>query len=448
MLNRLFLSKVSDFITANRLLCHDGKHIVALSGGADSVTLALALRQLGYSVEAAHCNFKLRGDESDRDETFCRTFCRENGIPLHVVHFDTFSFAELHKISIEMAARQLRYSYFEQLRTDINADSICVAHHKDDTVETVLMNLIRGTGVHGLTGIACRNGHIVRPLLCVFRHEIENVLRQSGQSYVTDSTNLEDDVVRNKIRLNIIPILRQINPSVTDSIAATAARITDAAKVFDKAVGESVKRVAEYADDGAVAISISSLKNESAPEYILFSILKDYAFTSPQIESVFRTIDSVSGKTFRSSTHELLFNRGKIIVEPLKKNEQNPLRIPEDGIYVYDKDTKLRVKTVDKAEFSMEKSSSCACLDASSASFPLTVRRAGQGDRFIPFGMRGSKLVSDYLTDRKKSLFEKRRQLVITDASDRIIWLVNERPDNRCRITEGTQKVLCISIIE
>lgn len=445
MLNKHFLKKVATFIAEKGLLRHDAKHIAALSGGADSITLALTLQQLKFDVEAAHCNFHLRGKESDRDEEFCKTFCKEHGIKLHIAHFDTTTFAKLHKISIEMAARRLRYAYFEQLRQDINADSICVAHHKDDTVETVLMNLIRGTGIHGLTGIAAKNGYVVRPLLCVFRSEIEDFLAQAQQPYVTDSTNLEDDVVRNKIRLNVIPIMKSINASVSESIAATAERMTDAAKVFDTAIEKSVTKVSKQLSDGTLLISTDSLLNETSPEYVLFTLLKKYAFTPAQAELIFRSISSQPGRVFTSATHQLLVDRGKLIIEELEQASPRPIRIPEEGLYAYGNNEKFRIELLSTVGFKIEKSHCCACLDASQIKFPLTVRPIMQGDRFIPFGMNGSKLISDYLTDRKKTLFEKQRQSVVLDATGNVIWLVNERPDNRFRITDKTQKILRIA---
>lgn len=448
MLSKRFLDRVSEYITANRLLRGDAKHIVALSGGADSVLLTLALKQLGYTVEAAHCNFHLRGKESDRDEDFCKSFCEKNGVPLHIVHFDTTGYASLHKVSIEMAARKLRYSYFEQLRRDIGAETICVAHHKDDTVETVLMNLIRGTGIHGLTGISCKNGNIVRPLLCVFRNEIEEELGRVGQSYVVDSTNLEDDVVRNKIRLNLVPMMREFNPSVSGSIAATAKRMTDAAKVFDAAIESAIGRILEHSDDGSAIVSIDALKSETAPEYVLYTLLKEYSFTPSQAEIVYGALLSEPGRMFVSSTHQLLIDRGKLIIEPKDQVVLRSLKIPEPGLYVYTDDMKLRFTVVASDGFKVDRSPRCACLDASCVVFPLMVRPVGKGDRFTPFGMRGTKLVSDYLTDRKKTLFEKRHQLVVADSSGRIIWLVGERPDNLCRITEATRQVLRIAIID
>ena len=202
-------NKVSDFIGKHQLLSRDSLHIVALSGGADSVALLHILSELGYRIEAAHCNFHLRGEESNRDELFVKELCEKNNIPLHLIHFNTEEYASLHQVSIEMAARDLRYHYFSQLCQDIGAASVCVAHHRDDAVETLLMNLLRGSGIHGLTGIRPQNGLVVRPLLCLSRQEIEDYLHSIGQEYVVDSTNLTDDVLRNKIRHHVIPLDRK-----------------------------------------------------------------------------------------------------------------------------------------------------------------------------------------------------------------------------------------------
>ena len=220
-----FEQNVEQFIARHQLLDKDKPCLIALSGGADSVSLLLALLHLGYKTEACHCNFHLRGSESVRDEQFCVSLCERLGVPLHRIHFDTEQYASLHKVSIEMAARELRYRYFEQLIQDLEAQGVCVAHHRDDSVETLLINLIRGTGINGLTGIAPRNGHVLRPLLDVSREDILEYLSLQQQDYVTDSTNLVPDVVRNKIRLQVLPLLRTINPSVSDSIATTATHL-------------------------------------------------------------------------------------------------------------------------------------------------------------------------------------------------------------------------------
>lgn len=446
MLSNGFLKKVSDFINIRHLLNKDGKYIVALSGGADSVTLALALCELGYNIEAAHCNFHLRGDESDRDENFCVDFCKKNNIELHRVHFDTISYAKLRKVSIEMAARNLRYSYFAQLKKDISADAICVAHHQDDSVETVLMNLVRGTGIDGLTGISPRNGDIVRPLLCVSRNEIEHELQIAGQDYVTDSTNLVDDVVRNKIRLDILPLMRQINPSVSNSIAKTALRMEEVARVFNLTISEAANRVLVSNCNGNAKISMELLLASPSPENVLFYILKGYSFTSLQIEQIFLSLNSGPGTEFRSSTHALLIDREYIFIEPLKEDIRKNFVIPETGNYVYNESCKFKVEVLDNnPDTEICRNQNCLFADLSKVSFPLIVRRVINGDRFIPFGMTGSKLVSDYLTDRKLNLFDKRRQLVVTDSKGRIIWLINQRPDNRYRVSESTRQILKIT---
>ena len=229
-------NKVADFIAKQGLLTPEGLHLVAVSGGADSVALLLVLKQLGYHVEAVHCNFHLRGEESDRDETFVKNLCSEQDVILHLTHFDTKEYAAIHQVSIEMAARALRYHYFEQLRQDIGAETVCVAHHRDDAVETLLMNLMRGAGIHGLTGIHSKNGFVVRPLLGISRDEIEYYLCQQGQSYVTDSTNLEPDVLRNKIRLQLLPLMEQIQPGTHENIARSAYYLSEAEKVYNAGI--------------------------------------------------------------------------------------------------------------------------------------------------------------------------------------------------------------------
>lgn len=448
MLNKRFLQKLSKFIASHKLMECNGKYLVALSGGADSVALSLALRELGFDVVAAHCNFHLRGDESDRDEMFCRRFCERNGIKLHVTHFDTEGFAKLRKISIEMAARHLRYAYFKQLAEDIGASAVCVAHHQDDSVETVLLNLIRGTGIHGLTGIKPKNGGIVRPLLCVTRNEIETVLAEVGQDFVTDSTNLVDDVVRNKIRLDILPLMKEINPSVSDSIAKTASRVADVADALDDVVGSVASVLVEEKAKGVVVIHTDRLMTGPAPEYVLFRLLKGYSFVPSQIEQIYASVSTGPGRVFVSSTHRLLIDRDCIVVEPLAESGRRPMLVPECGVYVYDDSMKLRFERVERDSGFKVSADKCFCFaDASVVKFPLTVRTVEVGDRFVPFGMKGSKLVSDYLTDRKFNLFDKQRQLVVADAHGRIVWLVNQRPDERYRITDTTDTVLKITCI-
>lgn len=425
------LSKVKDYIKKHKLLSLSDLYIVALSGGADSVALLLLLDEMGYKVHALHCNFHLRGEESDRDERFCEDLCLKKNIPFHRIHFDTLMYAETHKMSVEMAARELRYRYFEQLRKDIGAEAICVAHHQDDTVETVLLNLVRGTGLRGLTGIQPRNGTILRPLLCVTRTEIEAYLATKQQDYVTDSTNLETDFVRNKIRLQVVPLLRQLNPAVSENIVRTAEHLTEAQKVLD-AVVDTYK--------GSNQLDLCALQQVGSAEYIVFEWLKQYGFNGSQVQQV---ISAETGSIFSSPTgYEVLKDRGRLLVEPTIM-AFTPIRIPEEGTYVLPDDRRLKVR---RSNPFVSKDSHEATLDARQVRFPLTVRRVEEGDWMIPYGMTGRKLLSDLMTDLKMSLFDRRRQLVVVDAQGAVVWAIGLRTDHRCRVTDATQEVIAIKI--
>ena len=456
------MDRVRRFASVHELFVYGGKYIVALSGGADSVSLLFVLkhleRELGISVEAAHCNFHLRGAESVRDEEFCKQLCGRLDVPLHLIHFDTQAYADLHRVSIEMAARDLRYGYFENLRRDIEAQDICVAHHRDDSVETVLLNLVRGTGLRGLRGIQPRNGTIIRPLLSLSREDIVQYLDALGESYVTDSTNLHNDVKRNKIRLDVMPLLRELNPSVSQSIFESSLRVGEALKVFDEAMKRSIADVTATSPSHHLTISpphhlvisVERLKQQPSPEYTLHEILSSRGFTSAQIEQIYGSLDTCSaGKIIASDSHELAFDRGSLLVQPRTNvaDAARSMRIPETGTYVFSDSLKIKVAAEDCGDdYVPSRAAYCVCLDASDIKFPLTLRHIEQGDRFVPFGMNGMKLVSDYLTDRKKNVFEKRAQLVVTDAQQRIVWLVGERTDNRFRITPHTQQALRLTI--
>lgn len=456
-----FVNQVRHFAHHHQLFTPRGKYIIALSGGADSVSLLLVLKhlesELGITLEAAHCNFHLRGDESLRDEEFCKQLCCRLHVPLHLVHFDTHAYADLHHVSIEMAARDLRYAYFEQLRRDIHAHDICVAHHRDDSVETLLLNLVRGTGLRGLRGIQPRNAHIIRPLLSHSRQQIEQYLDALGESYVTDSTNLHNDVKRNKIRLNVIPLLRELNPSVSQSIFETSLRVTEALKIFDDAIQHAIADVTTpqtqnsklKTQNSPLIISVPRLKQQPSPEYTLHEILSPRGFTSAQIEQIYTSLDTnPTGKIITSCTHELAFDRSTLILQPKTPTALvRPMHIPETGTYVLSDNLKLKVETEECGDrYEPSRTADCASLDASDIKFPLTLRHIQPGDRFVPFGMTGTKLLSDYLTDRKKNIFEKRAQLVLTDAQQRILWLVGERTDNRFRITPHTQQALRLTL--
>ena len=425
-------SKVERYIEKHKLLKTSELYIVALSGGADSVALLLLLKNGGFNIHAAHCNFHLRGEESDRDEAFCEQLCADENIPFHRAHFDTREYADLHKVSIEMAARELRYRWFQQLRQDIGAAGICVAHHRDDSVETVLLNLVRGTGLRGLTGIQPRNGYILRPLLCVSRAEIEAFLAEKGQKYVTDSTNLEADVQRNVVRLEVLPLLRKLNPAVVENIQRTAENLAEAQQVLNTIVANI---------DNVKTLELSELDKYGSSEYLVFEWLKKYGFNGDQVR---RILDAETGRIVSSAMgYDVLKDRGRLIVEPALEPFR-PMRIPEEGRYVLDGKTRFSVR---KKTVYVSKEPHVATLDAAKVSFPLTVRRVDEGDCMQPYGMKGKKLLSDLMTDLKMTVFEKRRQLVVVDSQGVVLWAVGLRVAGFAAVSTTTSEVLEFSLI-
>ena len=375
--------------------------LTALSGGADSVALTLLMKQEGINVYALHCNFHLRGDESDRDEAFVRDFCRKNDIPLEVMHFDTKSEARTHKESTEMAARRLRYSWFERRALELNAAGICVAHHMDDQAETILLNLIRGTGIQGLQGMKhdrmMGSLRIVRPLLGVTRKEILEYLDSQNQTYVTDSTNMERNAMRNRIRLDVIPLLKQLNPNITECLARTA---------------ENLRY--EHADDD---------------EGAYFKRLQPLGFSRSQILDIFAHKESkAKGRLWHSATHTATIINGELVVEKAEDDTVLPTLNVEE------------VKNI-----SIQKG--IAHVDADTLRLPLYVRKMQAGDRFRPYGMYdGSKLLSDFLTDRKVNILEKQRQVVVTDQTGAIVWVAPHEIDDRHKVTSSTSRILRLSL--
>lgn len=410
-----------------RTLSTDKLYLIALSGGADSVALALMMKEQGLNVFALHCNFHLRSEESDRDEQFVRDFCHKHAIPLEVCHFDTLASARRHKTSIEMEARDLRYQWFAQRAQTLDAEAICVAHHKDDQAETLLLNLIRGTGLKGLAAMYPErivNGlRILRPLLDITKEEILQYLAHMGQDYVTDSTNLERDALRNRIRLDLMPMLQQLNPNITDCLARTAHNVR---MELDTNSEES------HYHRWLAPLGFSRSQILDIYAHCLNGKRKTEN-GKPSAHHSQLTVHRSSGLTWHSATHTLLLDRGELILKEKESsaNTTSHLRIEE-----------LPTGTVPAAKDFLNKAQ--AFVDADSIKGELTLRPMRQGDRFRPYGMKqGSKLLSDFLTDRKVSLLDKQAQLVATDsATDAIIWVVGREIDHRYRITPTTKRIL------
>ena len=418
----MFKHDVYKFIDSNSLFNEKDKVLVALSGGADSVCLLRVLLALGYQCEAAHCNFHLRGEESMRDERFVDELCKKLDVKLHKIDFDTTAYASQKRLSIEMAARELRYDWFDKIRCESGAAVIAVAHNENDCVETFILNLVRGTGINGLKGIKPKNGFVVRPLLEKRREEIIDYLTFLKQDFVTDSTNLHDEYTRNKIRLNILPMLEQINPQASQKIADTSRRLIDVAKIYNDEIAIAKERVMV---DGN--ISIKALQKESVPKSLLFEILYPLGFNSSQIDDIYESVKlEQSGKIFRSDSYELLRDREMLILRDINRCES----LPNLHIEKFEVDSTFKVP----------RDKNVCYVDAHKLSGELYLRKWERGDKFVPFGMKGKKNVSDYMTDRKFSLFDKEQQLVVC-CGDNIVWLVNERSDDRFKVTKDTIRV-------
>lgn len=439
--------RVQSFITQHGLLAPGAKVLIALSGGADSVALLRMLIRLGYGCYAVHCNFHLRGEESNRDEGFVTELCRSLEVPLEVLHFDTEVYAAEHKISIEMAARDLRYREFERIREEHSLSAIAVAHHQDDAVETLLLNLIRGAGINGLTGMRVRNGNVVRPLLCLSRDEVLCYLDCLGQSYVTDSTNLTDEYARNKVRLGLIPLMQQINPAARENIANAAARLADAATLYNKAIADSLNRIVIPVEPG-IDLDINGLMQCDAPQAVLFEMLHPYGFNSRQIVDIYRSLNGESGRMFYAEEYVALKDRNLLCVRLRESSDEEVLyTLPDEGTLQLPDGTLFTItRIIPDNSWSIPKESSVCVLDASILCHPLIVRHPQEGDRFRPFGMKGTKLLSDFYTDQKLSRIERDKQWLLCHGED-IVWAIGLRTSELCRLCGAEKEVVVLRIV-
>ena len=440
--------RVEEFIAQHQLLTPNSRVLVALSGGADSVALLRMLVRMDYRCHAVHCNFHLRGEESNRDERFVAHLCHSLKVKLDVMHYDTEVYAAKHHLSIEMAARELRYSDFERIRQKTDSEAIAVAHHQDDAVETFLLNLIRGAGINGLTGMRVKNGFVVRPLLCASRSELLNYLDIIGQDYVTDSTNLSDMYARNKVRLGLIPLMKEINPCAAENVAQAAANLADAASVYNKVLAENNVRIVVSQADG-VDICISSLLAADVPRAQLFEILHPYAFNSRQIADIYRSLTSEGcgvGRMFYAKGYSLLIDRTHMLLRTVSRAMDDAEYIlSEEGVFELPDGLSLKIERVKlKDGWSIPKTNDMCALDVKYVSSSLKLRRPVVGDRMRPFGMNGTKLLSDLYTDAKLSRIDRQRQWVLCHEDD-IVWAVGVRTSELCRLRGNEREVLLIS---
>lgn len=391
---KTFVNTIRTFIRQHRLLGDGDRLLVCVSGGADSVALLRVMAALDYPLHAVHCNFHLRGDESDRDEVFVRDLCREQGVALDVVHFDTASYAAAHKISIEMAAREQRYEAFGRLRAQYGLDAVCVGHHAEDSAETILLNLIRGTGIDGLTGIRPRHGTIVRPLLGVTRSDIVAFLTALGQTWVDDSSNATDNFARNHIRHHLLPLMEEVNPAALQNILTTARNLRSTADLLD----------GEVTDDAAATL--------------LHRYLAPHGYNATQVRN---------------------------LIDTLRRHSQT--LIPAHPTDDADGGCELEFRVVPYDPATMPRTAETFCLDVRRLIAPLCLRRWREGDRFCPFGMDGhSKLVSDLLTDHRLTRTQRSRQQVLCVGDD-IAWVVGLRSDERFRVPHDASEILVVKVL-
>ncbi|MGM9693917.1 MAG: tRNA lysidine(34) synthetase TilS [Alloprevotella sp.] len=418
--------------------------IVAVSGGADSVAMLLFLKEMNANIAAvAHCNFQLRGEESDRDERFVENLCRRLGCELRVARFDTKSEAAARGESIEMAARRLRYAWFETLRKELKADAVAIAHHLNDDAETVLLNLIRGTGLRGLCGIPPKREGIVRPLLDASRQDVLKYLKSRGQNFVTDSSNSDTLFTRNKIRHEVLPLLRSMNGNISVGLHRMAQRLRQTVEFLETVVNRFRRERVTSLPDGE-RIQLSDLSLFPVPEVFLEIWLAEFGFSRTQSDSLLTGRVGMlleANDYLCTRTHDAIeVRRRPAVVNPRVLGFTLNTLTPDSRACI--EMTEVPFSSVSALRFSPAE----AWLDADTVRGKLFVRSVRQNDRFRPFGMKGSKLVSDYLTDRHASRIDKLATLEVCDDNG-ILWLVNQTIDARCAVTDKTHSLIHLKFI-
>ncbi|MBR1850192.1 MAG: tRNA lysidine(34) synthetase TilS [Bacteroidales bacterium] len=428
------LARFKQYIEQQHLFGPTDEVLLAVSGGVDSTVFCHLMQAAGYRFGVAHCNFNLRPGDCDRDELFVRTLSVRMGARFHVAHFDTRHYASENHLSIEEAARNLRYDFFEQLRVRYGYAAIATAHHSDDSAETFFINLMRGTGIAGLHGIRPRSGYVVRPLLGFGRADIMAYAEQHGIEFVTDVTNSSLDYRRNQVRHQLLPLLRDLSPGFDATLARTIAHLSDTEVVYRQAVDRLHDRLL-VVDGQRHSYPIAALVELEPRRTLLFELLRPYGFNASDVADIEVALGAESGRLFQSPTHRLLRDRQSLIIEPLGR----PARPPKLVL------TQLQAADFDPAE--ARRSKLAAYFDASTLALPLQVRRWQPSDRFTPFGMKGSKLVSDLLSDLKINLFDKERTYILCDADGKILWVIGLRTSEHHRVTCATASVLRVEAV-
>lgn len=436
--------RFTDYIQTHHLFEPDDKILLGVSGGVDSVVMMHLFLRAGYQVALAHCNYQLRGDESDQDHLFVRDLAQEHALPFYEKRFDTKDYARDHGLSVQMAARRLRYQWFEQVRSREGYDRVAIGHNKDDLSETFLINLSRGTGLKGLTGIQARRGNVVRPLLFADKNEILHYCREQGLHYREDSSNQTTQYNRNKIRHQIIPVFQQINPRFLDTITENIERLQDAYDIYRLFVEEKKQELMRQ--KGSDVYISKQVKAAGAYPTLLFEMLREYGFTGQMAKRIAAGMEGIPGKAYYSDTHKLIRDRNWLIVTPLSTPGQERYYL-EDVPGKVDAPLSLQMRRIEHAEnYQIPRHPDIASVDYDKVGFPLILRRWKEGDYFRPLGLNHFKKLSDFFVDRKYSRLEKERVWLLT-SGEKIVWVVGDRLDDRFKIDAQTQRILEITYL-
>ncbi|MCK4662226.1 MAG: tRNA lysidine(34) synthetase TilS [Bacteroidales bacterium] len=433
------------FIKNNNLFKITDKILLAVSAGIDSVVMADIFFKSKIVCSIAHCNFHLRDNEANEDEIFVKNLAEQYKMPFYKIDFNTKEFAKQHNLSLQMAARDLRYEWFEKIRKENDYQHIAIAHNKNDSIETFLINIARGTGIKGLTGIKPKSGKIVRPVLFAYREDIEKYAKENSIEYREDSSNKSLKYHRNKIRHQLIPIFKEINPNFEQSITDTIQNLKETDKIFNSYIEIIISELIEYKDDTWL-IKIESLKKLEPLHTYLFEILKPFAFSKQTIRDISNSFDKISGKTFFSDNFKLIKDRNYLIIKKIEDKAEKTYLI-EDKIKEINEPVKLKISLINKSkDFKISSNPDIAYLDYEKLFFPLSLKKWGKGDKFIPLGMKTSKKLSDFFIDNKLSIYEKENTWILL-SNGKIVWIIGYRIDDRFKITEKTRKILIIEKI-
>ena len=439
----LLLEEFEKYIEENKLFTHDDKLLLTVSGGVDSMVMMSLTAAAGYQFGVAHCNFQLRGVESDEDEVLVETEARRYGVEFYNKRFDTVGEMERTGESMEMAARRLRYAWFKRLCEEYGYTAIVIAHHGNDSIETFFINLLRGTGLRGLTGISTQIGHIVRPMMFATRKDIHDYAVAHHIPYREDSSNHSTKYLRNRVRLGVVPMFRDIKPQFTTIMRRNIARLSQAQDFITSAI-DIVKSEAMENSSDMHTLWVDRIRPTLPRNYVIYEILNsEFGFKGDVVDSLCRALDGeLSGRRFYARDWVAVTDRGRVVVTPVVDDDDCEVVVERGAVRSYAGGSVLYYEYCD-IDFidSLDQGDNVALLDADKLNFPLRLRRWKDGDWFVPFGMSGRKKLSDFLIDKKVSLAEKRRQFVLMSGDD-IVWVVGRRIDDRYAITRKTENVL------